>query len=197
MPNRPFTRTMPKSIFAQKEIVAKKTSQAHVVIGNRGLSMFDENRYALSLLSNLLGGDSLNSRLNTSLREKNGLVYTVETSTAFYTDCGVFSVYFGCDPKDTDRCVRLVKKEFDRLMQAPLTPAQLSIAKKQLKGQMALSAANYENMALGMAKTFLHFNRYRQTDEIFEKIDSFSAEQLQSVAQTVLRNPNMVELRYV
>lgn len=195
--NQPLVRTMPNSIIAQKEIISKDTAQTHVVVGNKGLSMFDENRYALSLLSNLLGGESLNSRLNTSLREKNGLVYTVETSTAFYTDSGVFSVYFGCDPKHADRCVRLAKKEFDRLMQAPLTPVQLSIAKKQLKGQMAISAANYENMTLSMAKSFLHFNRYRQTDEIFEKIDSFSAEQLQSVAQTVLRNPNMVELRYV
>lgn len=193
----PRKRNAPDGARAQKEIGKKGTSQAHVIIGNRGYGMFHEDKYALYLLSNLLGGDGMNSRLNVSLREKNGLVYNVETATAFYSDSGVFAVYFGCDPKNADKCVRLVKKEFNKLKEIPLSPQQLAIAKRQLKGQIGISSENHENQALGMAKGFLHTNTCKTIDKVFEEIDAIPAGQIQKVACQTLQETTLSEIRYI
>ena len=67
----------------------------------------------------------MNARLNLKLREQHGLVYTVESSMANYSDTGVWSVYFGCDHHDVKRCIRLVRRELDRMMQAPLNASLL------------------------------------------------------------------------
>ena len=90
--------------------------QAHVMLGSRSYSLHDERRLALCLLNNILGGPGMNSRLNLALRERCGLVYTVESSAVSYTDTGVWSIYFGCDPKDVKRCMRIVRRELVSLL---------------------------------------------------------------------------------
>lgn len=128
--------------------------QTHVMMGRTAYDMHHPDRYALYLLNNILGGNGMNSRLNMALREKNGLVYNVGSNAEFYTDTGVFSLYFACNPRYVDRCVQLVEKELQRLREERLTPVQLATAKKQLKGQLMISAENHENVALSMAKDF-------------------------------------------
>lgn len=95
-------------------VVDKKTHQAHVMMGTRGYSVHDERRIALYLLNNILGGPGMSTRLNLSLREQNGLVYSVESTFASFSAMGMWSTYFGCDPQDTNKCIALVRKEFDR-----------------------------------------------------------------------------------
>ena len=99
--------------------IDKGTHQAHVMIGNREYSVHDERRIALYLLNNILGGPGMNARLNLSLRDRNGLVYTVESTMVSYSDTGVWCTYFGCDPHDVKRCLRLVNKELQRVMESP------------------------------------------------------------------------------
>ena len=84
----------------------------------------------------------MNARLNLSLRERNGLVYTVESTMVSYSDTGVWCTYFGCDPHDVKRCLRLVNKELQRVMDKPLTTAQLNAAKRQIKGQLGVACDN-------------------------------------------------------
>ena len=93
--------------------------QAHVMIGAKAYRYDDPKRMTLYLLNNIIGGPGMNARLNLSLRERQGLVYTVESSMAAYSDTGVWSVYFGCDHHDIRRCLRLVRRELDRIMQTP------------------------------------------------------------------------------
>ena len=109
-----------------------------------------------SLLNNLLGGPGMNSRLNVSLRERHGLVYTVESSMASYGDTGVWCTYFGCDNSDVKRCLRLLRHELDRVVDAPLSPGQLQAAKRQILGQLAITYDNHETLALDMGRSFLH-----------------------------------------
>ena len=139
----------------------------------------------------------MNSRLNVALREKNGLVYNVESSVSFYTDTGVFALYFACDPRHMERCVQLVENELQRLKENRLTPGQLATAKKQLKGQMMISAENHENVALDMAKNFLHYHEYRSPEETLKIIDSVTSEQLQQVAIEVFDLSKLSQLRYL
>ena len=157
--------------------------QAHVMLGTRTFGADDERRMPLFVLNNLLGGPSMNARLNLALRERRGLVYTVESSMTTYADTGTWCVYFGCDHADVKRCLQLVRHELDRLMEHPLSDRQLSAAKKQLKGQLAIAADNREQFALDMAKLYLHEGREHHVSELFNRIDAVTPIQIQQVAQ--------------
>ncbi len=157
--------------------------QAHVMLGCRTFGYDDERRMPIFLLNNILGGPGMNARLNLSLRERHGLVYTVESTTATYSDTGCWSVYFGCDHHDVRRCLRLVHHELDRMVQHPMSDRQLAAAKRQLKGQIAIACDNREQYALDMAKHFLHYGQERDIEELFCRIDAVTASQLQDVAQ--------------
>lgn len=159
--------------------------QAHVMLGCQTFGFKDSRRLPLYLLNNILGGPGMNARLNLALRERNGLVYTVESSMASYSDTGCWSVYFGCDHHDVKRCLRLVHRELDRLTQHSLTERQLSAAKRQLKGQIAIACDNREQFALDFAKHFLHYGQERSIDELLQQIDALTASTLQDVAQQV------------
>ena len=167
--------------------------QAHVMLGSRAYSYTDERRMPLYLLNNILGGPGMNARLNLSLRERNGLVYTVESSMASYSDTGCWSVYFGCDHHDVKRCLRLVHRELDKVMQHPLTERQLTAAKRQLKGQIAIACDNREQFALDFAKHFLHNGSERDIDEMLQRIDAITSQQLQDIAQDLFA-PNRLQL---
>jgi predicted Zn-dependent peptidase len=136
----------------------------------------------LYLLNNILGGPGMNARLNISLRERHGLVYTVESSMASYGDCGVWCVYFGCDHHDVRKCCHLVRKELDRVMLKPLSASQLSAAKRQLKGQIAIACDNREQFALDFGRSFLHHGIERNLELLYQRIDAITAKEIQEVA---------------
>ena len=163
-------------------IIDKNTTQTHVVLGWNKYNMYHPDRYVVYLLNSILGGGSLNSRLSRSLREKNGLVYNIESNITLYSDTGFYSIYFACDPKNKDKCLRLIKKELKSIMEKALTPMQLTVAKRQWKGQLGISAEMNENNALNMAKNYLHHKRFIDLEEVFSKVDAISAEQIKSVA---------------
>ncbi len=192
----PKTRIAPPETSVESIVMEKDTHQTHYIIGRKTCNMYHPNRATLYLLNSILGGLGMNSRLNNSLREKNGLVYTVESTHALYSDSGVFSIYFGCDPKNTNKCLNLIHKEFKKLKQTALSPLQLSKAKKQLKGELGIAFENKENMALDMAKSFLHFDRYINLTEITQQIEHVTAEQIQSLANELLSIDEFSSLHY-
>ena len=159
--------------------------QAHVMLGCQAYAWDDARRMTLYLLNNILGGPGMNARLNLSLRERHGLVYTVESSMASYSDTGCWSVYFGCDHHDVKRCLRLVHRELDRMMQHPLSERQLAAAKRQLKGQLTIACDNREQFTLDFAKHFLHYGQERDITHLLERIEAITATQLQDVAQAL------------
>ena len=124
----------------------------------------------------------MNARLNLALRERNGLVYTVESTMVSYSDTGMWSIYFGCDSHDVKRCLRLVRRELDKVMQKPLTPTALRTAKQQLKGQIAIACDNREQFALDFGKSYLHYGWEKNVDRLFESIDKVTANDIQKVA---------------
>ena len=171
-------RTIPPLYVPEQLVVHKETHQAHVMIGSRGYNAYDDKRTALYLLNNILGGPGMNSRLNVSLRERRGLVYTVESNLTSYTDTGAFCIYFGTDPEDVDTCLKLTYKELKRMRDVKMTSSQLMAAKKQLIGQIGVASDNNENNALGMAKTFLHYNKYESSESVFRRIEALTVEGL-------------------
>ena len=159
--------------------------QAHVMMGSRTFGYDDRRRLPLYLLNNMLGGPGMNARLNLSLRERHGLVYTVESAMASYSDTGCWSVYFGCDHHDVKRCQRLVNNELDRMMQHPLSERVLTAAKRQLKGQIAIACDNREQFTLDFAKNYLHYAQVRDIEDLLQRIDAITPAQIQDVAQYV------------
>lgn len=170
--------------------------QAHVMLGARAYAISDPRHIGLALLSNMLGGPALNSRLALALRERTGLVYTVESAVNAYTDTGVWSVYFGCDHKDVRRCLRLVRRELQRLTAKPLSQRALNAARRQIKGQMAVAADNFENAALAMAKQFLHTGRTFTLEERFAQLDALTPDTLHAIAREVFDPDRLTTLIY-
>lgn len=177
-------------------IVHKDTHQAHVMLGRVAYSFTDPRRHALQLLSNMLGGPALGARLNVALRERNALVYTVESSCVCYRDTGSWAIYYGCDASDIKRCRRLVARELDRLMQSPLTPRALAAAKRQFIGQIAIAADNRENIALDAARLYLHTGRLYDPDDRRRQIEDITAEDLLQVARDIFPEQGLTRLTY-
>ena len=159
------------------------THLAHVMVGTRAYDVHDERRIALYLLNNILGGPGMTARLNVSLRERNALVYTVESMAQSYSDTGLWAVYFGCDPKNVKRCLRLIRRELDKVMQRPLSDAQLRAAKRQIRGQIGIACDSRESFALDFAKSYLHYGWKKDVTALCERIDALTAADLQRVAQ--------------
>ena len=166
------------------------------MVGNRAYSVHDKRRMPLYLLNNILGGPGMNARLNISLRERNALVYTVESSMVCYSDTGLWTTYFGCDPKDVDKCLRFVRKELDKVMQRPLSANQLRMAKHQIKGQIGVACDNRESFALDFGKTFLHYGWKKNVESLMEDIDRITAEEIQQVAQEIFAEDRLTTLIY-
>ena len=187
----------PGSIFSETgelHVIQRGTHQAHVMLGTRAYPFNHPLRLPLYVLNNLLGGPAMNARLNISLRERRGLVYTVESAMTCYSDTGVWSVYFGCDPDDVKSCLRLIRRDLDNLMQNPLSDRQLQAAKRQLKGQISVSSDNRESFALDFGRSFLLDGREHELDRLCERIDAVSADQIQQVAQELFSPDRLTTL---
>jgi predicted Zn-dependent peptidase len=174
----------------------KGTHQAHVMVGNRAYSAHDSHRLPLYLLNNILGGPGMNARLNISLRERNALVYTVESSMVSYSDTGLWCTYFGCDPKDVKKCLRLVRRELDRVMDRPLSESQLKAAKRQIKGQIGVACDNRESFALDFGKAFLHYGWLKDVEKLMADIDNVTAREIQQAALDIFDPDRMTTLIY-
>lgn len=175
-------------------IESRQTHQAHVMIGRAAYGSKDKKRIVLYLLNNILGGPGMNSRLNIALREKRGLVYTVESTLTNYTDTSTWAIYFGCDAEDVDKCCKIVRKELDKLMEKPLSPSQFKAVLKQTKGQIGVACDNFENYILDTAKAFLHYNKFEGVEDTFEHLDKITPELLQEVAQEIFDKDKLTTL---
>lgn len=168
--------------------------QAHTLIGSRLPGMHEIDRQSLALLTNILGGPGMNSLLNIALRERRGLVYSVDASTALFTDAGLFTIYFGCDPDDTARCVKIVERELNNLAETPLTKKALDRAKKQFLGQLIVGSENREQAALGAARATLYYGHALPPAEVADRIKAVTPQRILTLAQTIADSPSRLTL---
>ena len=177
--------------------INKHTHQAHVMIGNRAYSIHDKRRMALYLLNNILGGPGMSACLNLALRERRGLVYTVDSSMVSYSLTGIWAIYFGCDADDLDECMSLVRVELDRFIDIALTDDELAVAKQQIKGQIGIACDNRENLALDFGKGFLHYGWKKDISALYCNIDAITAEEVQAVARELFPEERLTKLIYI
>lgn len=194
--SRTSSRVKFEKYIPQEKIVQRDTFQSHCVLGNIAFDVQHSQRIVMVLLNNILGGQALNSRLNLALRERRGMAYNVESGYTAYCDTGLFNVYFGTDKENLEKALNLVQKEFDLLRNTKLGAVQLSRAKKQLIGQIAISTESREDMMLTIGKSYLLYDKVDPLRVVFKKIEEITAEQLMEAANIVLNKQQMSTLIY-
>jgi len=183
---RLFSRPLVTGYTPRFKSVEKETFQAHCLIGGLAYDVHDENRIGLVLLNSILGGQSGNSRLNLALRERNGIAYNLESSYTAYSDTGTITIYFGTDKDNLDKAISLIKREIKIIQTKSLGDIQISKAKKQLVGQLAMSQENHEDLMLTLGKSFLVYNKMDDLDVLYKKINRVTTSQIMDIANEVL-----------
>jgi predicted Zn-dependent peptidase len=186
-----FIGNPPQTIVQQRRIF-----QTHCILGSLAYGYVNENRTALALLNNMLGGPAMNSRLSMALRERNGLSYNIESSYTPYAETGSFMIYLGTDNGALDKAISLIYKELDRFRDKELGYMQLHTAQQQFIGQIALSFESNINDALSMAKSVLVYDTVDTHEVLISKINAITAPQLLEVAREILNPDAMGMLVY-
>ena len=179
---QPFTVTTPFN-----EVVKEANYQAHAVLGGLAPSYHDDERVAMSLLINILGGPALNSRLNLSVRERYGYAYSIEANYHTFADTGYWQIYFGSEPKNVNKTLALIDKELDKLREKTLSASQLLQAKRQYKGHLALGMDVNSGLMQGLGKSMLAFGQIDTIAEMHQAIDKITSQEIQALAQKHLR----------
>lgn len=184
----PHRRVMPPVTAPERREVEIGSHQAHTVIASRVPGMHSDQRYALALLCNILGGPGMNSLLNVQLREKRGYVYSVEASLSLFSDCGLAEIYMGCDHRDLKASIDVVERVTRQLAETPFTDRRLDAFKRQYCGQLLVTSDNAENQAMNAGKSVLYDNRLTSLCETMELIQALTPEQLRQAAELLTLN---------
>ena len=189
-------RLKPGRVKSNLEKVSKNITRSYCAMGYPAYSISSIKRLKLFMLINILGGPSMNSRLNMELRERRGLVYSVDASYMPYTDSGIAAIYFGTDNLLLNKSIDLVHREIDKLKNNILGKLQLHKAKEQLVGQLAIAEENNASLMIMMGRSLLDLDRIDPLDEIIREIRSFSATDLADVANEIFDDSGFCQLLY-
>ena len=189
-------RLKPEKNVISHNIFTRQISQTHCIIGNQAYPTAHPHKTGLLLLNNYLGGIGMSSRLNLEIREKYGIAYTIESNYTTLSDTGIFSIYFGTDNEKAEKAIKLVHKELRKLRDQKLGTLQLHQTKQKFVGQIALAEENRMGVIISMAKSVLDFNQADSLQQIFEKINAVTAEQLLEISNEIFDNNSLVTLLF-
>jgi len=174
-------------------VLEKDTEQAHICYGVTGLSAHDPDRFILAVLDNVLGG-GMASRLFQEIREKKGLVYSVYSFNAHFQDTGQFAVYAGTRPANAEEVVRLIQDEFANVLRSGLTAEEITRAKESIKGHLVLSLEHTRNRMTRLGKNAVTGGELLSVDEIVERVDAVSLDDIRRVAARVLTGDRVLAM---
>jgi predicted Zn-dependent peptidase len=166
----------------------KELEQVHLCLGTSAYPQGHEDRFASYILNTVLGG-SMSSRLFQNVREKRGLVYSISSGVAAYSDAGAITIYAGTRLESLDEVVRLCVAELRRLRSEPLPEAELRRAKDHLKGSLMLSLESTGSRMNHIARQEIYFGRQFGLDEITASIEAVSAADVERIASDLFRGP--------
>ena len=159
----------------------RDTAQSNLVLGTDCFDARDPRRYALAILTNILGG-GMSSRLFQRIREALGLAYAVYAFHHLYRSAGTIGVYVGTHPGSAAAAEDAIRAELSRLAREGLSVEELAGGQRQLKGQIMLALESPSSRMHRLAGTVLHADRYRRLDEILTEIDAVSPESVAGLA---------------
>jgi predicted Zn-dependent peptidase len=179
---------------AHHRVIERPVKQGKCAIGRTTFSIHDDRRGLFYFLNNILGGPGMNSKLNLELREKHGYVYSIGSHYVPFSDTGIFVITFGTEPSQMERAVSLVKREMKKMVEEPMGKRQLSTAKEQFMGQVAMSEENNGGYMMMMARSILDLGKVPTLDELFLKVKYATAEEIQQLAAVLLNEKEMSTL---
>ncbi|MCK5207527.1 MAG: insulinase family protein [Cyclobacteriaceae bacterium] len=186
-----------ENYIAKTRLEKKHIMQAHCGIGTTTYSNQDSKRLPFSLLINTLGGPALNSRLNLTLREKYGLVYSIDANYSAFHDIGLMSIFFGTEKKQLYKSVNLVIKELRKLTGKPMGSGQLHKAKEQFIGQMAMAEENNISLMLMHGKSLLIHNKIESFEDVVKKIRKVTSNELFDIANQIFDENKLSFLYFI
>ena len=181
----------PPKTHARIQLRNKKAlEQVQLCLGVPAPQVNHEKRYITLLLNNILGG-GMSSRLFQTIREERGLVYSIYSDLAPYRDTGSLCVYAGTSAAQAINVVDLIMAEFRRIKSEPVDPGELRRAKDQLKGNLLLSLESSTARMSNLARQEMYFHQFASFDEILQKVEEVTSDQITQMAQHLLR-PELV-----
>jgi len=181
--------------YKPKEVtLSRAIKQSRCAIGRPSYSLEDEKRGSFYLLNNIFGGSNMNSRLNLSLREKHGLVYSIGSSFTPFTDTGLLCISFGTEPTQLTKAIKLVEEELRRMREEKMGVKQLSSAKEQIMGQVAMAEESNISFMMMMARSLLDLGKIQSLEEIFTRIQSTTANDIMDMSNEMLNQNKMCYL---
>jgi predicted Zn-dependent peptidase len=166
----------------------KTTEQVHICLATEGYALDHPDSYALILLNNVLGSSS-SSRLFQEIREERGMAYSVYSFHSGYKDIGMFGIYVGTAPEQSDEVIDLTTKILSDIRQNGIHADELTKAKDQVKGSLMLSLESTSSRMSRIGKNELLLNRQISLDETLEKINQVTLDQVKSVADNLFNRP--------
>ncbi len=190
-------RNLVSSVAGSSHIeIEKPIQQAHVGIGIPTFNITDERRVPMAIIANLLGGSSMNTRLNMTLREKMACVYSIDAHYGAYADTGLFSIFYGTEEKNLKKSKKAVFRELDLMKNKSLGSLQLHRLKEQMLGQLAMAEESYASLMLSMAKSLLDLGTIQSIEEVFKDIEEVSAKQIQEISNEVFLKEKISTLTF-
>ncbi len=177
--------------------VSRKGHQAHCVLGSTAYSSYHPDRFALSLLTNIIGGPGANSRLNVLLREESGLVYGADASVYTYKDAGMMAIYFGCDKSNVTACDEIICNMLGEFCSKPMSEEELLSAKKQCLGQITIAADYGETQILSIGKNLMTYGQDTTLEESRARLEAITAEDIIRVANNIFAPDRLSRLIYI
>ncbi|MFC1727812.1 M16 family metallopeptidase [Patescibacteria group bacterium] len=168
------------------KLIYKKTEQAHFCLGLPGYELSHPNRFALGVLSSVLGG-GMSSRLFSKIREERGLAYYVSCSPDFFTDRGYFLARAGVKLKGVEEAIKVTLGEFENMSRVEVAPKELKKAKDFLKGRLILALEDSWRVASRYAGQILLEGKMRTPQQTLKEIDQITAQDVQAVAKDVFK----------
>lgn len=191
-----FHRTKFQQLPTFTKIEERNNHLSHCIIGGIAYHFDNPKKMQMILLNNILGGPGMNSRLNLNIREKYGFTYTIESQYNAYSDTGNFLIYMGVDPHSMEKTIELVHKELNKLKDKKLGTIQLSNAKNQLVGQLALSGESGLGELLGITRAAFSKEGIEPLSEIVRKIREVKSEDILDVANEIFDGSNINTMIY-
>ena len=152
----------------------KSLEQVQLCLGVLAPPVNDPDRYGVYLLNTMLGG-GMSSRLFQTIREDQGLAYSIYSEMNPFRDTGSLCVYAGTSVDKTEKVLRLTLEELRRLKQETVSEAELKRAKDQLKSNMVIGLESSGSRMSNLARQQMYFGRFFGVDEIIEEIEAVTS----------------------
>lgn len=170
-------------------IVKKSLEQLQLVLGVEAMPIRSDAYYTLQLLSIILGG-GMSSRLFQEVREKRGLVYTIQSFASCYQDTGFFGVYAATGEKESKELLPLITQEWNRLCDA-ISEEELMRAKNQQKASLLMARESSSSVAEWIGRHLLQFGEYRTASEIATRVDAITVADVMKLASELFSAPRL------